>query len=405
MISLRVLKTRDAGQDYYYNTLTNTTLPLDADEATLRANYFLEGQDLDAITHNLMRDRGLFNLTIIPTWECNLRCTHCSVTTRLQKTDSGEINTPKLTDFVQRYLDKFRSPHMSMHFVGGEPLLRQTKVREILESIYGVLEGSGIACLASLTTNATVDLTPDAYIAFDLLDKINVSVDGNELQHNLQRRPLHQLDNPYQRTIANLKAMVEHGLGDKLYVKAAIRDEWYNKDAYREFLETMADIGIELDHTTFGCLHPTDLKHDPAQLESFQKLFGARPITAPCCKYRGNSVWLIDASNEIYDLPYKWAQSKLGTLDEDLDTILERRRQIILDAFPCFKDETCMKCPVLGFCWGQCVNAAPLVGDKPSNYCNQAKLIKTIAELNAEGTLVGHMRSQSNTAMIDMYMK
>jgi len=405
MMSLRVLKTTDAEREYYYNTLTHTTLPLDSDEATLRANYFMMDQDYDAIIYNLMRDRGLLNLTIVPTWECNLRCSHCSVTTKLQKVDNNEINTNKLIKFIRRYLNKFNSTHMSMHFVGGEPLLRQAKVKEIIESIYDELDGSSIACLISLTTNATVNLSSDAYKTFELLDKINVSIDGDEFQHNSQRRSLHQLGNPYNIAIENVKLMISKGFGDKLHIKAAIRDEWYNKDAYRNFLETMADIGVCLDNVMFGCLHPTDLKHDQSQLESFKKLFGVRPVATPCCKYRGNSVWLIDSSNDIYDLPYKWAQSRLGTIDEDLDIILERRRQMIIDTFPCFKDQKCMECPVLGFCWGQCVNSTPMVLDKPSNYCNQSKLINTIKELSDAGTLIDYVRSQSNTAIIDTYMK
>jgi hypothetical protein len=46
-----------------------------------------------------------------------------------------------------------------------------------------------------------------------------------------------------------------------------------------------------------------------------------------------------------------------------------------------------MKCPAIGMCWGGCINGSPVIGDNPSAYCNQKKLIDKIAEYANDNTI------------------
>ena len=76
MISPTVKKTRHKDEDVWYNTITRKVLPITCTDQELRNNFFLEGQEKQAIELFLTKNVGILSFSIIPTWECNLRCTH-----------------------------------------------------------------------------------------------------------------------------------------------------------------------------------------------------------------------------------------------------------------------------------------------------------------------------------------
>jgi sulfatase maturation enzyme AslB (radical SAM superfamily) len=55
---------------------------------------------------------------------------------------------------------------------------------------------------------------------------------------------------------------------------------------------------------------------------------------------------------------------------------------------PALKDPECRSCPVIGLCWGGCVNGHLVVGDRPSAFCGQEALIERVRGLAAEGRLI-----------------
>ena len=48
---------------------------------------------------------------------------------------------------------------------------------------------------------------------------------------------------------------------------------------------------------------------------------------------------------------------------------------------PCIQDKTCMECPVLGYCWGGCVNGHVFINGKPSLTCSRKQLVPHIQKL------------------------
>jgi len=364
-------------QEFIYNSVTKVLLPSTASHDDLVANFCLAGQERLAISHALCMDRKKFSVTVIPTWECNLRCTHCSVLTQLKRVDAQELDVGKLTNFIGAYVHKHKPREVAMHFVGGEPLLKAAKCADVVAAT------SHLCTNYSITTNGAIPFTSDILKLLEHMSRITVSVDGSEETHNEQRIPLDR-GNPYQTTLENVSLLVKQGFVDKLHIQGAVRDEYLTKQHYREFLWTMGLRGVKLDNVVYGCIHPTD-KH--ADSERYETLFTARPIRTPCCKFRLGHVWLIDASGGVYDLPFKWAQTRYGSLDDDLDVILERRRQHILAIFPCLQDDKCLACPAIGFCWGACVTGDPMTGRQPSKYCKQELLVEKVRHGLATGQL------------------
>lgn len=388
MLSKYVIASQHDGQPILFNSVTKQHLPASAGTDQLEAGLFLAGQEKQAILKALNANHSVLGLTIIPSWECNLRCKHCSVLNLLQPKQTERLDVAKLIHFAESYIERFSPQWITLDFVGGEPLLRAPDCLAILEHFSDLVEKHRIKMATNITTNATVDLDDTCLKFLKKLDDICISIDGNREQHNAQRIPFRMVDfDPYERAIANVNKLIDLGLAAKIRIKAAVRDEFLTKEHYGNFLRFFGEMGINVDRINYGCHHPTD-HTDTDRLEVFRNVFTARPIVMPCCKWRRSSVYLIEANGDVYDLPFKWARTKLGTLDDSIDTITAERDQLIANEFVCFKDEKCMGCPVIGYCWGGCVTANPLHKGNPSAFCHQERLIEMVAEAAKLGQLV-----------------
>jgi radical SAM protein with 4Fe4S-binding SPASM domain len=367
----------------YYNTVSHRSLPFTATEAELAEQCCLEGQEDECLNRVLFGSPQGCNFEIIPTWECNLRCTHCSVSHQLKKKDADVLNVDKLIGFIERYVKAYTPPlrKVTLSFVGGEPLLRAKQLDDFLTRLDLPLE-----CFARMTTNATVDLGETELSLLSKIKQITVSIDGNRNQHNLQRKVFWGDFDAYEKTISNLKVLLQH-FGMNVKVQAAVRDEFYTPEYKREFFETMLKLGVYKDNIDYGCIHPTQQKPEPQKtyLKSLQ-VINLRPT--PCCKFRYLRNMIIDSSNRIFSEFFAAnPDNQLGTLDDDFEAIQRRHREIISDTMPALKDPKCMTCPVIGYCWGGCVNGAVLIGNRPSYFCNQKGLIDKIDGLAKSGRL------------------
>lgn len=67
---------------------------------------------------------------------------------------------------------------------------------------------------------------------------------------------------------------------------------------------------------------------------------------------------------------------------------MEARHQLLIkEKMPIFLDPVCSVCPVVGLCWGQCVDAHSVINNKPSNFCDPKALSAKIKELALSGEL------------------
>ncbi len=385
-LSRYVVKTQHEQQDVFFNTVTKTILPVLASEQDLRDNYFLPGQEKDAINDVLIEKRTTLSINIAPTWECNLRCKHCSVLTQLTPKDEGELNIEKYEKFIKGFLAiNPQVNRISINFAGGEPLLRPKTIIDVVNTTTAVMENSRFA----MTTNLAVELTDQVMQALSLINQLTVSVDGIEEAHNEQRLPYKSNINPFQTTVKNIKQLQDAGMHDKISIQAALSDEHLNKDHIRAFLRLFLKMGIT--NIRAGCLHPA--KHLGPTKEFIKHLKRPGIRSTPCCKYRTTSVYYIDSSNQIYDSYWNFSRVLLGTLDDN-PAVIEKRKLSNIETMPCLKDPKCLECPVIGACWGGCVNGLTLIGDRPSRFCNQQGLIDRVQELAESGKITGILVKQ-----------
>jgi radical SAM protein with 4Fe4S-binding SPASM domain len=378
-------------ENVLYNSITQKYLPIDSDEETFRKNYFLLGQKIDSIKKRLSSNPYYVQFNLIPSWECNLRCSHCCVMTSLKKNDENNIDEYKFSIFLNQYFEKFNKvKNLELYFLGGEPLLKPQKILSLMDAGDYCHNKFAIEKEFGMTTNLSIDLQEEHIDVINRLTKIGVSIDGFEQEHNQQRKAYTNKNvNPFKKTISNLKKLIALGFREKIYVQAALQKEIIERPNYCiEFVQYLTSLGVKLDKTRVGSIFPTEVRPEPQEswLNYRKKTINIQ--TRPCCKYRYMANFKIDSDNTIYDNFYKKENSRLGTLDNTVDEICEKNLELIFSDMPSLNDKTCMDCPVLGYCWGGCVSGHIYIGNKPSLSCSKKELIPYIQNLADTGKLI-----------------
>jgi radical SAM protein with 4Fe4S-binding SPASM domain len=332
-----------------------------------------------SIEERLFAKPSTCSITFVTSWECNLRCSHCSVMHQLLKR-SPTICPELCKSFVNRYSDHYDISRFKVHFLGGEAFLHAHLANELLNLLNAYELEIGV------TTNLAVPLTIPMVRVIERSNTTYISLDGLEKHHNAQRKNIRGSDNPFCTTVKNIKALIKLGFADKLFITAAINDHLYHEDYKRRFVEYVTNLGIISSHISFGCIHPTKIKPTPGDAY-LRILQSGEPITKPCCKFRFMSNFVIDGSNQVFADYFSTADSSIGLLTDSIEQIEQRHRELIKGSMACLQDSKCNECPVIGFCWGKCVAGEPLFGKKPSDYCDQQAIIKRAAELCETGEI------------------
>jgi radical SAM protein with 4Fe4S-binding SPASM domain len=381
-LSRYVIETGPEGAGILYHTVSKVVLPSDADRATLRDAGFLAGQEEVSLRAALERDRTVLALTIVPTWECNLRCTHCTVLRQLVPRQEEVFPVERLVRFVERArAAKPGLQRLDLSFLGGEPLLAAERCLAVIERTAALLP----ELRTEVTTNLAVELGRTELDLLARIDAIVVSLDGLETLHNAQRHPYRARFNPFERTVSSLRRLVEEGLAERVWVQGAIRDEFATIENFREFHRFLMKLGVRWDRIRFETIHPAPHRPDP-QGTYLDTLTRPTLREQPCCKFRGGSHLVIDPGGAVLSDFYD--RDALGTLDDPPEAIGRRYQAMLDERMPALQDPVCRQCPVIGFCWGGCTSARPLVGERPSQHCAQERLVERVRELAGKGELV-----------------
>ncbi len=390
-LSQFVYKTRNSsGLDVLYHSVTREELPADSKLETLCAHGFLSSQNNEALKKRLLTPPRYLALTLVPTWECNLRCNHCCVLHLLKKHDPHRINVQKLEKLLGDYFDRFQTTRkLQAYFLGGEAMLYPQEIAAQIDACKRVCEPRGIELILGITTNLAYDLNVENIRVLEQLKIIGVSLDGFETEHNKQRFYLNRAEGkPFQKTVDNIKRLVRCGLRDKLFVQGAVKDEFVNEEYIVAFTKFMMEIGVPLEKTLVGTIFPTKQKPQPSTPWLNHRTKSLHMRNKPCCKYQMMSCIQVNPDGSLWDNFYSQEMSQMGTLDNTLDEIIENNYNLIFNHMPALQDETCLACPALAYCWGGCIAGQNVMNKKPSEMCSREFLIPHLQSLAEKGELI-----------------
>lgn len=374
-LSQYVVQTKNTkSETVLFNTVTRIALPFFSTPDELQKYYFLAGQEEQALRSVYARQMPACAFSIVTTWQCNLRCTHCVVGHKLVANEDHELNIDKIADFIQRYATNHSMTDAYIHLIGGEGMLVADRCLQLMNALSNI----DLKVSFQTVTNLAFELTDKHFELFSKLSSLAISVDGLEEYYNKQRLALSG-DDMYQLVLANLKKLIFAGLKDKLTIQACIDTDRFTTDDMREYYRTMLQFG-----TPVLVSHILPSRKQPTPKEAFlQSIRSPRLVTQRCCKYRIGSL-VIDFDENI--LSDYYSERKLGTLDDDIETI-NKQQEFINESAVVFTDPKCKSCPVVGYCWGGC-SLIENTNRPLSEFCDQQALIEFVQQEAVAGNLI-----------------
>lgn len=176
------------------------------------------------------------HLILLPTEQCNLRCTYCYEEFRLAGM-SEEVVT-SVERFLSRRVSGLR--RLSLSWFGGEPLLNRAAVVRLLAHA-GALRAlhPGLAFHSDMTTNG-VELTPERMRELHALGvvRFQITLDGPESEHD-RRRIRRSGCGTFARIWSNLLGL--HALDLPFTILLRLHVDRENAPALPDFLVTIAN--------------------------------------------------------------------------------------------------------------------------------------------------------------------
>ena len=373
--------------DELFNITNKKVLPADAGRSDLEKFGFLEGQEDQTVRNYIFRSPRRFEIKLVSTWRCNLRCSHCFVLHQLVNRDKGSVDVDKLCGFMSAYFDAFPDlKNGRIQFVGGETALTADKNVEIMDRATELCAGKGVEIMFHSNTNG-LELDDDILRFYARLSKFTISLDGPKHLHDAQRKALDDKGSPFDRTMDTIRRLVSAGMRDKIMVQASVSDEGMNKESIVSFYKSLLVSGVKFENINYNVSVPTEW-HDPG--ESFKDA-RRNPFPVPCCKYRWMSDFTVCTDNNLYcDYFDTTEKNRIGSLSDSIEVLSSTHRRLIEDNMPVLHDPKCQSCPVIGICWGNCCNTYHL--HKPSDICDAEGLLKRTQAAASRGELVSFVK-------------
>lgn len=185
--------------------------------------------------HTNLSPRRLY-LILMPTEQCNFRCTYC-----YERFDLGEMS-PSVVEGVKNLLEK-RAPtldHLVISWFGGEPLAARSVILDLGRFIQQVLERyPNIEYLANMTTNGYL-LSPQTCAELcDLgISEFQISLDGPEAVHN-KTRILKNGHGTFEQIWQNLISLKESSLPFRIFIRLHFQKSTFPD--LQDFAKTLND--------------------------------------------------------------------------------------------------------------------------------------------------------------------
>lgn len=354
--------------------------------AALSDSGFVVDEDFDAteaaISDFLKHDSdpALFEITVNPTLDCNLRCWYC-----YEDHLMGTGMKPETMDAIKRLVDgKVADPqlrHLAITFFGGEPLLRwKDVVAPLIKYGVGSARERGLGFNTGFTTNGVL-LTRDK---FEFLEQLGlrsttfqISFDGNRTIHDSSRvyDPAHPT---FDRMLEAVRTGAEMGFG--MCVRFNYKAE--TLDSFNEVIDLMGDWSEETRHNITVNMQQVWQDSDGVNNEvkgraaAMQERIRSLGMSSECDMVYHRHVCYADRHNNVCvnyngDI-YKCTARKFdpanreGVLQPDGTIEYNDRYRRRMDIK--YSNPACLKCMIMPICNGRCTQGKLEAADPMACY-------------------------------------
>ena len=152
-------------------------------------------------TNRLNYDSNNMTLFLMPTIGCNFCCPYCFE----GKKENVSMNGKTIKNII-RFLNDSSAKELSLHWYGGEPLLRFDLMKEIYE---GITKETSLELVSnSIITNGYLinDNVLDFFKSTNM-DKIQITLDGEKATHDKKRHLKKDFEGTFDQIISNIKLL------------------------------------------------------------------------------------------------------------------------------------------------------------------------------------------------------
>lgn len=175
-------------------------------------------------------DPRILELIIMPTEQCNFRCTYCYEDFEIGDMKANTIEAIKL--LIMRRLPKIQ--RLVISWFGGEPLMAKAHVYELNAFAQRECARAGIEFTSNMTTNAFgLDRTTFERLSELGMRKYQITIDGDEEGHN-ETRKLISGRGSFSKIWSNLLAMRDSK--EQFYTRLRLHVHTSNLDSIRSLL-------------------------------------------------------------------------------------------------------------------------------------------------------------------------
>ena len=353
-----------------------------------------EDKELEYWFQKFKFDSKILSITLLTTFDCNMKCTYCFEEGVIKKQTMSETTSLIIIQWLLRKLKTVRPAVLRVLFYGGEPMVSK-KSREtmlfIAKSLHEITSRKDMELDLRMITNGAV--LPVDHIKKMVrygLKGIKVTLDGDETAHN-RTRIFKNGKGTFSAIIKNLtkiKGLVPISIGcnydevnkksvpallDRL--KAAGFEEAVESVNFKPIFQNLENAGkAQFDVCTFSDMDVTDIVR--FKRETKDKGFMTREgiSLGPCEAARENS-YTIDPQGKIYKCGGFVGREKfkIGDLHEGLNE--ENTRFMTVDMW---RSEDCLGCKYLPLCGGGCRTSAYVKHQDFSRFACEKKYFNTV---------------------------
>lgn len=172
-----------------------------------------ELKEIEFISNIQKFDSSALYITIVPTLDCNCRCSYC-----YENRERGIISSDlqsAILEFIKKH-KKIKSLYVVWY--GGEPLLARDVIRKLSTQIKEYCNANQIIYSSSMLTNLTLMNENDCEFFKECsINKFQVTLDGSRKVHNRTRIEPHSIDS-YGKIIKNLNTLLSNNFNIDLRI-------------------------------------------------------------------------------------------------------------------------------------------------------------------------------------------
>lgn len=180
--------------------------------ARMKDSGFIIDDDTDELDvikakFDRLRNKDVYFLMILPTYQCNLRCWYCT-----QEHDNLFLNNDVVDSIKHLIVSKLSDNSIKrfhLSWFGGEPLMAYNKVCELTAFAKEYAESHDKSFSSSITTNGTLLNVERIETLRSLgVTHYQITIDGDRMTHNSVKKL--GKDSAYDRTLDNINLIARH---------------------------------------------------------------------------------------------------------------------------------------------------------------------------------------------------